>query len=127
MNYYLDSCIVIYIVEKIADYRETLLQLLPEDAQIFVSDLTRMECRVKPIQENNTMLLEEYDLFFNESVIVTNLTTELIDKATEIRARYSFKTPDSIHLAAAQINECNFFITNDKRLSAFKEIEITKL
>ena len=127
MKYYLDSCIVIYIVEKIADYWDTLLQLLPEDAQLFVSDLTRMECRVKPIQDNNALLLEEYDLFFSESVEIVNLTNEVINKATEIRAKYSFKTPDSIHLASAIINESNFFITNDKRLSSFKEIEILKL
>ncbi|HMV41173.1 MAG TPA: PIN domain-containing protein [Leptospiraceae bacterium] len=101
--------------------------MLPEDAQLFVSDLTRMECRVKPIQDNNALLLEEYDLFFSESVEIVNLTNEVINKATEIRAKYSFKTPDSIHLASAIINESNFFITNDKRLSSFKEIEILKL
>ena len=50
MKYYLDSCIVIYIVERITDYREQLIHLIPEDSELLVSDLTRMECRCKPIQ-----------------------------------------------------------------------------
>ncbi len=53
-----------------------------------------------------------------------NLTTEVIDKATEIRANYSFKTPDSIHLACAVIGKANFFVTNDKRLNAFTEVKV---
>ncbi len=99
MKYYLDSCIVIYIIEKVADYRDLLIELIPEGAELIVSDLTRMECRVKPIQSKNIQLLEEYDLFFNESTNIVNLTSDVIDKSTEIRATYNFKTPDSIHLA----------------------------
>ncbi|MBP9888157.1 MAG: type II toxin-antitoxin system VapC family toxin [Leptospiraceae bacterium] len=124
MKYYLDSCIVIYIVERITDYREQLIHLIPEDSELLVSDLTRMECRCKPIQTKNTQLLEEFDFFFNESADTINLTTEVIDKATEIRAAYSFKTPDSIHLACSVIGKANFFVTNDKRLNAFTEVKV---
>jgi predicted nucleic acid-binding protein len=127
MKYYLDSCIVIYMIEKVADYRDLLTKLMPEDAELIVSDLTRLECRVKPLQNKNMQLLEEYDLFFNESAEIVNLATDVIDKATEIRAIHTFKTPDSIHLACAVNGKADFFITNDKRLNAFKEVKVLSL
>lgn len=49
MKYYLDSCIVIYIIEKVAEYRDLVIKLIPEDSELIISDLTRMECRSKPI------------------------------------------------------------------------------
>jgi predicted nucleic acid-binding protein len=87
----------------------------------------RLECRVKPLQNKNMQLLEEYDLFFNESAEIVNLATDVIDKATEIRAIHTFKTPDSIHLACAVNGKADFFITNDKRLNAFKEVKVLSL
>ena len=38
------------------------------------------------------------------------------EKAADIRAKYSFKTPDAIHLASAMYHNCFEFLTNDKRL-----------
>ncbi len=38
MKYYLDSCIVIYMIEKVADYLELLIELIPEDAELIVSE-----------------------------------------------------------------------------------------
>lgn len=127
MKYYLDSSIVIYLVEKISDYRNKVIDLLPEDIELIVSDLTRMECRIKPIQNKNELLLEEYDLFFQDSVDIISLTKEILDKATIIRAEYFFKTPDSIHLATAIVSNADAFITNDKRSNSFKEVKIIQI
>ncbi|MDX1959167.1 MAG: type II toxin-antitoxin system VapC family toxin [Leptospiraceae bacterium] len=127
MKYYFDSCIVIYLVEKISDYRSRIIDKIPNDSKIFISDLTKMECRVKPLQEKNLELLEEYDLFFNETVNEINLTSDVMLKATEIRARFNFKTPDSIHLACAVTSKVDYFVTNDLRLNLFKDIEIISL
>ncbi len=52
------------------------------------------------------------------------LTRDVIDRATEIRAQYNFKTPDSLHLAAAVISNCDVFLTNDQRLNRFAGIAI---
>ncbi len=51
-------------------------------------------------------------------------TRRVLDLATEIRARYGFKTPDSIHLAASVTNGCDQFLTNDRRLERFPDIAI---
>lgn len=47
-----------------------------------------------------------------------------MDRATEIRARHGFKTPDAIHLACAVTTKCDLFLTNDKQLERFKEIAV---
>ena len=46
----------------------------------------------------------------------------MIDRATDIRARYGFRTPDAMHLAAAVVSGCDVFLTNDHRLDRFPDI-----
>src|SRR5205807_6755335 len=63
---------------------------------LVVSDLTRMECRVKPMRERDLELLRDYDEFFSSTVAeVVPLSRAVIDLATEIRASHGFKTPRS--------------------------------
>ncbi|MBM2803985.1 MAG: VapC toxin family domain ribonuclease [Deltaproteobacteria bacterium] len=80
------------------------------------------------MRDGNAALLDEFDRFFNESVSdVLALSREVIDRATEIRARYAFKTPDAIHLAAATLSKCELFLTNDRRLDRFTELPVVAL
>lgn len=81
------------------------------------SELTRLECRVKPLREGDTELLADFDAFFADAVTVVALTREVIDRATELRSRHGVKTPDAIHLAAAAASGCDVFLTNDHRLA----------
>jgi predicted nucleic acid-binding protein len=82
-----------------------------------------MECRVKPLREGNTALLQDYDDYFAEVVEETVvLSRAVIDRATDIRARYGFRTPDALHLAAAVVSGCDVFLTNDYRLNRFPDI-----
>jgi len=89
------------------------------------SDLTRMECRVKPLRDGNADLLKDDDEFFQNAVAeIIPLTRGVIDRATEIRAQCGFKTPDAIHLAAAVVSGGDAFLTNDHRLDRFSDIAI---
>ncbi len=77
------------------------------------------------MQENDSELLADYDLFFDEVVShVVALSKEVIDRATEIRARFGFKAPDAIHLAAALESECDVFLTNDRGLERFIDLAV---
>jgi len=72
--------------------------------------------------------VNDYDQFFADRVkAVIEITREVIDSATELRAKYNFKTPDSIHLAAAITSACEVFFTNDHRLDRCTEIKIETL
>jgi uncharacterized protein len=124
MKYYLDSAIIIYIVEDIQPYVTAIEVKLAASGLILVtSELARLECRVQPVRAAATVLLQEFDNYFVGPIAeLLPLTHEVIDCATELRARYNFKTPDALHLAAAIVSQCDVFLTNDQRLSRCQEI-----
>jgi predicted nucleic acid-binding protein len=125
---YVDTAPLIYLVEHVPHYGDLVAQRLSSTDALVVSDLSRLECRVKPMRDGNAALLDEFDRFFNESVSdVLALSREIIDRATEIRARYAFKTPDAIHLGAATLSNCELFLTNDRRLDRFAELPVVAL
>ena len=52
MRLYLDTAPVIYVVEQVPDFSEKILHYIQKpDIELVVSDLTWMECRVKPLTE----------------------------------------------------------------------------
>ena len=124
---YFDSVALIYYIERRAPWLASIdARLAAGPVRIVVSDLTRMECRVKPLSTGNTALLAEFDTAFAAAELAP-ITTAVFDRATEIRATYKFKTPDSIHLAAAVEAGCAVFYTNDHRLDVFTGIAVEVL
>ena len=126
MRIYLDSAPAIYVVERRPQYAEYLDARLSVPVDILViSDLTRLESRVKPMREGDLGLLQEFDGFFEHTVDeMVPLTREVMETATLIRARYGFTTPDAIHLGAAVTSVCDVFLTNDNRLTRFSELSV---
>lgn len=126
MRLYLDAAPVIYAVEQVVPFFPAVDARLSAAGVVRVaSDLTRLECRVKPVREGKVDLLKDYDDFFAHTVAeIVALSREVMDRATEIRARYGFKTPDAVHLAAAVATSCEVFLTNDHRLDRFLDISI---
>ena len=121
---YFDSVAFIYYVEHRAPWFARIdTRLAAGPVQIVISDLTRLEARVKPLAVGNAALLAEFDTAFAAAEHVS-MTTAVFDRATEIRATYKFKTPDSLHLAAAVEAGCAVFYTNDHRLAAFTGIAV---
>ncbi len=118
---YLDSCAVIYAFEGIPELRARIgTALLPPNEEspcVVYTDLTRLECRVKPLAEGNAGLLKTYDEFFSTPGYEKHALDALtFDLATDLRAEYRIKTPDALHLAAAITSGCLQFWTNDARL-----------
>lgn len=124
MRVYLDSAPIIYLVESIAPYAASLeLRLSAPGTQQVCSDLTRLECRVKPIRDGKPTLLAAFDRYLAEIITeIVPLSHSVIDCATELRAQYGFRTPDALHLAAAIISDCDVFLTNDRQLCRCSEI-----
>ena len=126
MRIYLDSSPVIYVVERHPPYDEYLDARLSILGDVLVaSELTRLECRILPIREDNRRVLRDFDDYFATRVLeMVPLTREVMDRATLIRARYGFATPDAIHLGAAMASGCDVFLTNDNRLARFGEMNV---
>lgn len=115
---YLDSCIIIYLIEKHPLYSskiESLINSLPL-SDFCYSPLSRLECLVMPFRTNDFGLKNLYESFFNSQ---TNclMPPIVFDEAAKLRADFtSLKTPDALHLAAAVYHNCDEFWTNDDRL-----------
>jgi uncharacterized protein len=129
---YLDTCIVIYIIQQPAGFgpraTKRLAAALHAGDKLVVSDLTRLECRAKPLAAGDAVQLNDFDQFFTTEVEpIVLLTTAVCDRATLIRGQYRFQTPDSIHLAAAVESGCQVFLTNDLRLARFTALTVEVL
>jgi len=126
---FIDANILIYHLEANPDLgakaSARLAALHAAGDQVVVSDLIRLECRVGPLKTGDAMLLTRYDGFFSlPSVEVVALTAAVCDRAATIRARYGFRTPDALNLAAAVESRCGLFLTHDARLGRFPELKV---
>src|SRR5688572_3625720 len=106
MLVYLDSVILIYAFDHTGSFQTRAIARLAASVAVkdrfAVSDLTRLECRMMPIRQGDSVRLGEFDRFFaHRDVTIVPLPTAVFDRATDIRARHGFKPLDSIHLAAA--------------------------
>jgi predicted nucleic acid-binding protein len=126
MRYYLDAAPIIYLIEQRQPFATAIRSKLAALGIVPVTgELARLECRVKPMRDGNQALLQDFDDYFANTIVeIFPLTRDVVDLATEIRAQYNFKTPDSLHLAAAVISNCDVFLTNDHRLNRFTGISI---
>lgn len=143
MTYYLDSNIIIYIVERIplwhARAEAHLARLGAGEHDFAISALTWSECLVVPLRAGNEFLLGQFLQFFHESRVRTiPLTHTIAMRAAGIRAAHSYATAglqkvkryglaDALHLAAAIEANCDAFLTNDQRLSGFLDLPIDVL
>ncbi len=119
---YLDSCMVIYYLERHSTLGPRVEAALFPAAGArpipVVSDLTRLECRVVPLRQQDQDLLARYDAFFGLPVCrQVPIDRTVFGLATELRARQGLKTPEALHLAAAIRSGCEELWTNDTRLA----------
>lgn len=131
MLIYLDSNIVIYLIEQPPAWgpRAAARMALVHAAgdEVWISDLTRLEARVGPLASGNHSLLARFDSFFGSGIHVQQLTAAVCDRAALIRARHRYRLGDALNLAAAVEASCGAFLTNDARLSGFPDIPVEVL
>ena len=68
---------------------------------VALSRLTWLGCRVHPLREGNVAVLEAFGAFFQRPDMVwVDLSAQVIELATAIRARSRLKTPDALQAAS---------------------------
>ncbi len=128
--FFVDTNIFIYYFqedEKFGPRAKKILELLVAGkAQAVTSIITQVELLSLPTTEQQTEYLR--GLFLETpNLQIKELTPEIADEAARIRREYKFRFPDAIQLATAVVSDVPVFITNDKRLSRFKELKIKLL
>jgi predicted nucleic acid-binding protein len=111
---YLDTCMIIGLIEGDTNQKTILKSLLPLH-QIYSTELARLEARLLAVRQNNETALQQFDRFFTVCEMI-DLNRAVFELATTLRAESQLKTPDALHLAAAIQSGCSEFWTNDKQL-----------
>lgn len=125
---FLDTAPLIYFLDDDARFgmktRAILEEILSEGASIVSSTITCMEYTVYPYRTHNQEKIDAFHEFIDEcGIILTPVDAMIADKAAQIRARYKdFKAMDALQLAAAVHTACDIFLTNDKQLKQFAEL-----
>ena len=93
------------------------------------SYITLFEVLVRPLRVGNQELAGKYKEMLTQSrnVILCRVTRAIAEKGAEIRAKHNYRTPDAIHLASALQQGAQAFITNDRDLKGFSELEVVIL
>lgn len=126
----LDTMLFIYHFEENKDYLTFTRALfgLIEDGMIEgkTSIITRLEILVKPREEGDDILADEYKLILENfpHLEVAPVDAEVADLASSLRAKYELRTPDAIQLATSIVKGAQAFVTNDESLKKVKEIEV---
>jgi predicted nucleic acid-binding protein len=119
---FLDACVIIYWIEgsgpfysRVMNRLRALRQRAP-DATFAVSRLSWLECMVKPVRDGDQALVDEYQAFFDAGQLqVVELTPNVVEQATLLRATHELKTPDALQAASALWLATDvLFLTNDR-------------
>ncbi len=126
---FVDTAPFVYLLE----YNEVLTNKTKQvfcgfngNTQFITSVITYAEYCVKPKKINNQKAIIEFENLLNDlECDIKNIDINIADTTAELRAKYTFlRTPDALQLATAIHNNCDKFITNDKKLKQITEIDI---
>ena len=115
---YVEACLLVYAFENQPRHGARVRQRLAavQHDTLAISPLVQMECRVGPMKAGNLMLQRYYEEGLRK-LLSLPLPEAVFLQAARARAHFGLKTPDAIHLAAAQHHRCAALWTNDDRLA----------
>lgn len=130
---FIDTAPLIFFIEKNPKYSaivKPVVALIDSgQAKGVTSTITLLEVLVLPLREGNKKLSDAYRsiLLSSKNLETCEISNAISEKAAALRAKYGFKTPDSIQLATAIMRRADYFLTNDLALKQVKEIKVVVL
>lgn len=118
---FFDANALIYRIEGVASFASQVNAVLAEAVQAYpdlgsaVSRLSWLECRIRPMRLDDHATLAAFDAFFaRPDLIWVELTRDVVELATVIRARHGLRTPDALQAASClQLGAEHLFFTGD--------------
>ena len=117
-----DTAPLIYFVERHPTYvdivREFVRRVDTGTVSGYSSMITLTEVLTQPKQKGNMTLEQEYRdlLLHSRNFTLIPIDPAVAERAADLRARYRFRTPDALQIAAALTDGCQAFLTNDVQL-----------
>ena len=125
-----DTAPLIYLVERhpayVAIVREFVRRVDTGAILGYSSMVTLTEVLTQPKQKGNTALEQEYRdlLLHSRNFTLLPIDPVIAERAADLRARYRFRTPDALQIAAALTTGCQAFLTNDPQLKRTAELRV---
>jgi hypothetical protein len=115
---YLDACLLIYLAERHPRWGVPVAGAMASaaDARFGISPLVKCECLVGPIKRGDPVLERAYTELFGVFLSLA-MPEPVYLQAAQLRARFTLRTPDALHLSCAQYHRCEALWTNDDRLA----------
>ncbi|GIW94689.1 MAG: motility twitching protein PilT [Pirellulaceae bacterium] len=129
----IDSMTVIYFLEENERYLSVVRDLfsMVDQGRLFAfsSYLTLLEVLVKPLKDGRSDVVDEYKAILCQArgFRLLPINGEIAEEGARIRAQYGFRVPDALQLATALCHTADAFVTNDRRLRQFDELDVVLL
>jgi predicted nucleic acid-binding protein len=125
---FFDASALIYLIEGAEPFAAKVRQELAAatkkhpDLGAAVSRLSWLECRVRPMKNNDSTTLAMFDAFFaRPDLIWVEMTQDVVELAAAIRVQAGLKTPDALQAASClQLGSGHLFLTGD---STFRRVD----
>ena len=127
---FLDTAPIIYFVEQKEHYLNHIKSIFKTNyrSEFYTSAISIAEYSLYPYLYDKS-LLAKYNHFLDiMGIKVIEINKEIAEKSALIKSQFKFfKTADSLQLASALVFNCDLFITNDKQLRQYSDLEILVL
>lgn len=129
----IDTAPFIYLWERHPQYAplsEALFRYLKRpDVQGITSMITLIEACVQPKRRGRQDLIDAYEhaLLDSQQVRTLLIDAPLARRAVGLRATLNLRVPDALQMAAALQAGATLFVTNDRRLTAVRQIQVLLL
>lgn len=130
---YFDTNPFIYFVEAHDIFYEAvkpIFQMVQDESILaFTSEFTLTETLIKPYRDKDQGTIEAFEGLLIDSGYFSLLgaTKETFLKAAQVGGETMMRTPDALHMTTALENNCDFFITNDKRIRDYGTVKVIQV
>ena len=128
-----DTAPLIYFVERHPTYVDIVRDFIQrvDTGRVlgYSSMVTLTEVLTQPKQKGNPTIEQEYRdlLLHSRNFKLLSIDSVIAECAADLRARYRFRTPDALQIAAALTAGCQAFLTNDSALKRTIELRVLVL
>ena len=126
----LDTSFWIYFLEENQEYLREIRKVVDEieagRIEAVFSSIGLIEVLTGPKKFGNFELAGKYQELIAHfpNHTIQGINEQIVEIASDLRARYGIDTSDAVHLATAMDFGAQKFITNDRRLKKVKEIKV---
>lgn len=130
---YFDTNPIIYFVEGHETFYEAVKPIFDglDNEEFFActSEFTITEVLIKPYRDGLDDLIKAYQglLIDSDYFSLFGMSASTFLSAAKIGGSTLMRTPDAIHMAVAVENQCDFFLTNDKRIRDYQAVKVLQI